>query len=88
MAQSRLDTEKHHALATHDDVKSVLGDLDDDKMLAIMALRPTIMDVEEASMWLSGDTDVFGPGRPLKDIAGQIVTLLTADEVEDPLRAR
>ncbi len=27
-----------------------------------VALRPTILDVEETSMWLAGDADVFGAG--------------------------
>jgi hypothetical protein len=72
--------------ATHDDVKSILGDLDATKMLPILALRPTVADVEEASMWLSGDADVFGAGEPLKGIASQIVTILTANEEEEPPR--
>ena len=41
-----------HELATSDDVARILGNLDPTKMLPIMALRPTIVDVEEASMWL------------------------------------
>jgi hypothetical protein len=73
--------------ATHDDVKSVLGDLDATKILLILALRPTVADLEEASMWLGGDPDVFEADQPLKGIAGQIVTILTADEEEEPPRA-
>lgn len=74
--------------ATHDDVKSILGDLDEGKLLSIMALRPTIADVEEASLWLGGDVDVFGAAPPLKGVASQIVTILTAgEEEEEPPRA-
>ncbi len=76
-----------HGFATTDDVARILGNLDPTKMLPIMALRPTITDIEEASMWLGGDRDVFGPGPPLKGIASQIVTILTADEEEEPPRA-
>jgi hypothetical protein len=68
--------------ATHEDVKDILGDLDERKMLPILALRPTVADLEEALMWLAGDLDVFEP-RPLKGIAGQIVTILTEDEEEE-----
>jgi len=82
MAQPAADAEKHSAVATRDD------GLDDGKMVAIMALKPTIVDVEEASMWLSGDADVFGPGRPLKDVAAQVVALLTADEEDDGSQVR
>lgn len=88
MARSGADEEKHGALATRHDVTDVLGNLDDGKMVAILALKPTIADLEEASMWLSGDADVFGPGRPLKDPATQIVALLTADEEDDASRVR
>jgi hypothetical protein len=87
MAQSRADAAKHGTLAASADVTEILGQLDDGKMVAIMALTPTIKDVEEASVWLSGDPDVFGPGNPLKGVAAQIVALLTADEEEDASRA-
>jgi hypothetical protein len=55
--------------ATADDVARIRGNLDPTKMLPIMALHPTILDIEEASMWLAGDRDVFGPGLPLQGIA-------------------
>lgn len=73
--------------ATHDEVKNIFGDLDESKMLSILALRPTIADLEQASMWLGGDTDVFGAAEPLKGVASQIVTILTANEEEEPPRA-
>jgi len=57
--------------------------LDEAKLLDIMALRPSVLDVEEASVWLAGDTDVFGAGQPLKPVAGDIVAILTADEKEE-----
>jgi hypothetical protein len=69
--------------ATIEDMRAILGDIDATKMLPIMALRPTIADIEEASIWLGGDRDVFGAGQPLKGIASQIVTILTADEEEE-----
>jgi hypothetical protein len=58
-------------LATSDDVRSILGELDDAKLLDILALRLNILDIEEASMWLSGDADVFGAGRQLRQINGE-----------------
>jgi hypothetical protein len=68
-------------------VKSILGDLDETKMLPILALRPTVEDVEAASVWLAGDADVFGAAEPLKGVASQIVTILTENEEEEPPRA-
>ena len=75
------------ALATHDDVKDILGNLDPAQMLAIMSLHPNIADIEEASVWLEGDTDVFGAGEPIKGVASDIVTLLTENEEEEPVHA-
>jgi hypothetical protein len=72
-----------HGQATSEEVARILGDLDPSKMLQILGLRPTVLDVEEASMWLSGDRDVFGPGLPLQGIPSQIVAILTADEDEE-----
>ncbi len=70
-------------IATHDDIKSVLGELDATKMLAIISLQPTIADIELASVWLSGDPDVFGAGEPVKGKVSDIVTILTENEEEE-----
>ena len=66
-----------------DDIRRIIANLDDEKLLDITALQPTIQDVEEASLWLAGDSDVFGAGKPLSLIAGKIVAILTADEEEE-----
>ena len=74
------------ALATHDDAKGILGNIDPADMLAIMPLQPTIADIEEASVWLAGNADVFGAGEPVKGVASDIVTILTENEDEEPAR--
>jgi len=76
-------TAAERTLATRDDIKAILGNIDPEKMLAIVELRPTITDVEAASLWLAGDADVFGAGEPLKGIASDIVAILTEDEDEN-----
>ncbi|MGA8819278.1 MAG: hypothetical protein WB624_18460, partial [Xanthobacteraceae bacterium] len=75
------------ALAASGDIKRLFGALDDAKLIDILALRPTVLDIEEASLWLAGDTDIFGAGRPLRPVAGEIVAILTADEEEEPSQA-
>jgi len=69
--------------ATRQDVIEILGALDDDKLLAILELRPSVADLEQAHVWLSGDRDVFG-AAPIKGIASRIVTILTVDEEDEP----
>ena len=87
MAKSQATVREPGELASVDDVKSILGNLDADRLLDIMTLRPRIVDVEQASVWLAGDIDIFGAGPPLKDIPGDIVAILTADEDEETARS-
>ncbi len=84
--QSAQDT--HQSPATPAEVTSILGNLDATQMLAILALQPTVADIEQARMWLAGDLDVFGATPPLHDIAGEIVAILTADEEDERREAR
>ncbi len=77
-------TTAHGIVASPDDIRRIIASLDDQKFLDIMALQPTIRDVEEASLWLAGDSDIFGAGQPLGSVAGEIVAILTVDEEEEP----
>jgi hypothetical protein len=70
-------------LANRDDIKAILGNIDADKMQAIIALRPTISEVEAASLWLAGDADVYGAGEPLKGHAAAIAAIVTEGEDEE-----
>ena len=71
-------------VATYADIKSILGDIGSEKLLAILSLRPTIAEVEEALIWLSGDSDVFGAIEPVKGNTSHIITILTTEEEEEP----
>jgi hypothetical protein len=66
--------------ASSEDLRRILGDLDRAKVLDILSLRPTVLDLEHASMWLSGDSDIFGPDEPLQSPAGDIVAIVIAEE--------
>jgi len=70
--------------ATTEDIRSILGELDEDKLLAIASLKPTIADVETAMMWFSGDADVFDAGTPIHGCASEIITILSEGEEEEP----
>ncbi len=87
MPNSEAGQAPNHQTATAEDVRSILGNLDATKMMPILKLRPTNADLEQASIWLGGDPDVFGSGQPLKGVASQIVTLLTVEEEEEPPRS-
>ncbi len=71
--------------ATHDDVRRILGDIDERKVLEILSLRPSIAALEEAAIWASGDGDVLAKaGRPIAGVAAEILEIVTADEEEPP----
>jgi hypothetical protein len=74
--------------ASSNEIKAILGALDEATLLEIVALRPTIRDLEEAATWLSGDRDIFGAGEPLKDVAAEIVAVLTTNEEGEESRSR
>ncbi len=68
-----------------DELKSIVGDIDEAKVIEILKLNPTVAELEEAAVWAAGDGDVLDKeGRPLTGIAAQIFDILTADEEEPP----
>lgn len=69
--------------ASSADIKQILGALDEGQILEIMALHPTIRDVEEAATWLAGDRDIFGAGEPLRGIAAEIIAVLASNEEDE-----
>ena len=69
--------------ASHQDVRRILGDVDEAKLVAIIELQPTVGELEEAVVWLSGDRDIFAPSPSLSGAAAQIVDILTADEDDE-----
>ncbi len=78
-------TSRIHAAVGHDDLQRILGEVSDDKAIAILALNPTLADVETAAIYAAGDGDVLGKsGRPLGGTAAEILDILAADEQEEP----
>ena len=68
------------------DLQHILGDMDDSTAVAILALRPSVAQLEEAQVWLSGAGDVLGKEhRPLDGVVAQIYDMLfIAEEDEVP----
>jgi hypothetical protein len=83
MTKPRADVADNIAPATSEDIRGILGNIDGAKLLAILELRPTVANVEEASLWMAGDNDIFGAGKPVKGVASRIITILTEDEEEE-----
>jgi hypothetical protein len=62
------------------EVRHVIGEIDDAKLTAILALNPSFEEIEEAVMWADGRAQIEGNSRwPLVGKVGEIFEILTAD---------
>jgi predicted phosphoribosyltransferase len=68
-----------------DEVKRIVGDIDDAKGMAILALKPEISQIEQAVEWAEGAAEALAKsGHPLTAKVAEIYDLLTVDEEEEP----
>jgi hypothetical protein len=75
--------------ATGSDLHQILGDLDESTAGAILALHPSLAQLEEARVWLNGGGDVLGKEhRPLDGVVAEIFDMLKVDEEEPPPTGR
>jgi hypothetical protein len=71
--------------ATGSDLHQILGDMDDSSAVAILALHPSVAQLEEARVWLNGGGDVLGKEhRPLDGVVAEIFDMLKVEEEEPP----
>jgi hypothetical protein len=76
-------SEQHRHEATGSDLHQILGDMDDSTAVAILALHPTVAQLEEARVWLNGGGDVLGKEhRPLDGVVAEIFDMLKVEEEE------
>lgn len=70
--------------ATHEDLLHIAGEIDDEESAEILALRPSIAELEAAVMWVRGEGDVADrAGRPAAGKIAQIVDILSVHDDED-----
>jgi hypothetical protein len=63
--------------ATGSDLHQMLGDMGDSTAVAILALHPSVAQLEEARVWLTGGDDVLGKEhRPLDGVVAEIFDML------------
>lgn len=66
---------------TPQDVRDVVGELDDVKVAEILASGATPEELEEASAWAAGESDVMGDlERPLSGRVARVYEILVADD--------
>jgi hypothetical protein len=70
---------------TREELRQILGEIDERKVLEILALGPTIEDLEQAAKWVTGEGEIVGKsGHPLAGRPAEIFDILNADEEEEP----
>ena len=73
------------AAATHLDVERLLGPLDADTLMAVMALSPTLQDVETAALHVSGAGDTLPERHQPHGTVLAIIALVTKDDGDEPI---
>lgn len=72
--------------ATRSDLQHILGEMDDETAVTILALEPNIAQIEEANLWLSGGAEALAKEhRPLDAVVEQILDLVAVEDEEPPL---
>jgi putative phosphoribosyl transferase len=65
-------------------VRRAAGDIDETKIAAILSLKPTLGEIEEAADWTLGRGDALGQsGRTLRGKIAAIYDILTADDDDE-----
>ncbi len=89
MAKRTDARRRKRVLPSHEDVRRILGEMDDSKATAILALKPSIAELEQAELWASGAGEPLGAeGRPPDGIVGQVLEILEPDEEIEAEAAR
>jgi hypothetical protein len=70
--------------ARRDDLKRILRDLDDAAVLEVLALQPSVADVEEAALYAAGIGDGLDrSGHPLTGTVARIVAIIDRQDEPD-----
>jgi hypothetical protein len=71
-------------LAGSEDLRRILHDLDDATALEILALSPTVADIEQAAVWAVGEgSTIDRTGHPLTGTVAMIVEILAREDEVD-----
>jgi hypothetical protein len=73
---------KRSQIAGSEDVRRLFGDIDDHSITHILALKPTIAELEEAAARVAGAGDVFADVRPAEGVVAKIVELISRESEE------
>jgi hypothetical protein len=77
---SQVDVDRQ---ATSDDVRRIVGDVDDTVVVEILSNQPSLQDLTDAAIWARGDGDLDARERKeLSATAIAVAEILTREEEE------
>lgn len=68
--------------ASREDVVRLLGPLDDGAVASVIALSPTLQEVEQAALWMAGEAEALPDRHQPHRTVLAIVELVSRDEEE------
>ena len=84
LARQEALPKRENPKATTQDIRRLLGELDAAKVADILALRPSLDELEQAGAWLAGEGDIPArQGHPLIGTAAAIFDIAETDQ-DDP----
>ena len=73
---------KNLSIASSDDVRRLFRHLDDHTVASVLALKPTVAQLEEAATRSAGASDIFADIRPERGVVEAIIDLVGMEEEE------
>lgn len=87
MSKNPAHSDQLHRPANRDDFHRILGELEDPRLMEILALNPSVQDLEEAAICMSGDHDVLAKsGHHVSHTASRVIEIMTAADEEEASR--
>ena len=84
MSSSIPSNSGHAPLAVRADVVKLFGDLEDEDILQLLALQPTVMELQEAAGWMEGEGDILArAGHPMTPRIAGILEIVDRRDEED-----
>ena len=72
-------------VATRDDIRHVLGDIDDSLVVKILSKQPSFAELSDAAIWVRGDGDLVArEQQELSARAFAVAEMLARDEEDQP----
>lgn len=73
-------------MVSQQEVRRLLGDLDDEKVAEVLKLRPTLQEIEQAAVCLDGRTNVLEKKHLSATVAQVLEIVQSGEEASEPDR--